>query len=312
MERMPSLRSVLLLCLLLSPPTRALSVLAHRLTDRIQSTPGLGPLARTILCVPADDCAEDLVFVQKATNSRIQGLANIQRACLSFDADFQSPQDEGGVTAALHRVSLLSKDNIRVQWNVTWVPDTAAWLTRLPAREKHYIVYNHLSSQVSTFSWKAVGDLVSTWLTTGRLRIPLACIQGLTDLRFDENQKLVLIEEDLVYAMDLQRGALQNRKCADDLRLFLESGRRLDSIDADDWYDRVATALAWSSVPGSGPLDMDETVEGPTAALIFVGVAFGSVLCLASLLAPELLGQSLWGSPHLLVPQVDDWALLYE
>jgi hypothetical protein len=277
-------------------------------------------LASTILCVPAEDCVDDLVFVQKATKSRIRGIANITRACDSFDADFSSSpddddeddDDEGGVRASLQRVTLLSKDCVRVQWNVTWVPITAVWLTRLPAREKSYVVYNHLSSQVSTFSWKAVGDLVSTWITTGCLRIPLACIQGLTDLRFDENEKLVSIEEDLVYAMDLQRGALQNRKCADDLRLFLEAGRRLDSIHADDWYDRVATALVWSSVPGSGPLDMDETVEGPSAALLFVGVAFGSVLCLATLLAPKLLGQSLWVSPHAMVHQPTDWAILYE
>ena len=146
-----------------------------------------------------------------------------------------------------------------------------------------------------------MGSLLWNYLSTNTIRVPLSCICGISDLTFETNSSsqnsvfmLKSIEEDLEYSLDLNRGALLNRKCSDDLRLFLEAGRRLQS-DKDAWYDTVATALPWSSVPGSNVLDVDETEEGGIAAGLFLGVSALSILTLAAFLAPELIGQSLWG-----------------
>ena len=263
-----------------------------------------GPMARTTQFVPEKTCSKDLIYFQKCTGSRVFGLEAFEEAQKTFDRDF----DGDDVQANINRVSVLDTSRstmdsavVRVQWNVTWIPITSSWLDALPAECKEYVTYNHLSNKISTFSWTAVGSLLWNYLSTNTIRVPLSCICGISDLTFETNSSsqnsvfmLKSIEEDLEYSLDLNRGALLNRKCSDDLRLFLEAGRRLQS-DKDAWYDTVATALPWSSVPGSNVLDVDETEEGGIAAGLFLGVSALSILTLAAFLAPELIGQSLWG-----------------
>lgn len=140
----------------------------------------------------------------------------------------------------------------------------------------------------------------------------MACIEGNSELQFfvtsarddDQYPKLVRISEDLSYAEELRRGVLRNRKCAQDLRLFLEAGRRLVD-DPSEWDDTVAISLPWQSVPGSNPLDVDAVEEGPMAAVVFIRVAALSVLAFATVMSPELIGQPLFGPPNYIVRPED-------
>ncbi len=192
---------------------------------------------------------------------------------------------------------------LNVRWNVTWVPLSALWLEVLgnawPGVDVIPMTYNHQSNQPCTFSWNAVGKVFLDAMTTGRLRIPLACIEGTSELIFSEgDDMLVSITEELSYAQDLQRGCLLNRRCSDDLRLFLETGRR-SSAFASTWDDVVAKALPWTSVPGSGPLDVtptaDDEEDGPVA---FLGVAALLLVGFTNFAGPQLIGQSFVGNTH--------------
>ena len=267
------------------------------------------PLTRTILsCIPPHYISNDVSFYQKATNTRIQGLASLQSACRQWEQDFQT--DLGDVTMSTRRFSRVSPTTVLYQWNVTWVPPTTAWLESLainwPGVTPCYVPYTHLVGQRTTFSYKAVFDLFAHAFQTGDLRVPLACIEGTTTLEFDHDYtKLTSITEDLSYAQDLARGGLQNRKCATDLKLFLETGRRV-GVDADTWYETVNDNLSWMSVPGMNPMDIDPQDDGPMAPLLFLGVAGVTIVGFAALIAPELIGQSLFfGPPNYIVRPED-------
>jgi hypothetical protein len=303
--------------------------------------------------VPTTYFSPNVVFYQKATQASIAGLQSLQQSCIKWETDFGvswgstvDNDDTSNLHSNLERISLLTGTDfqstqaavLRMQWNVTWVPLASAWLQSLPATERQYVSYNHLSGTIRTFSWRAVGDLLSTYLRTGTIRIPLACIQGITDLHVRivsqdtstlekgvDHWQITRIDEDLVYALDLQRGALLNRICANDLRLFLEIARNcrssnsnntnnsdLKSTNDDVWYDIVATSLPWRNVPGSNYLDVDDTEEGPIAAAVFLGIVTITMSLVASWLAPELLGQSLqWGRPNYIVPPEEVNQILY-
>ena len=80
-------------------------------------------------------------------------------------------------------------------------------------------------------------------MTTGKLRIPLACVEGTSEMIFSTGDNMLAsITEELSYAQDLQRGSLLNRRCSDDLRLFLETGRRISTSERN-WDELVAEAL---------------------------------------------------------------------
>jgi hypothetical protein len=186
----------------------------------------------------------------------------------------------------------------------------------IPGLKVQYVTYNHRSGFISTFSWKAVATTLLDAIQTGQWKVPLACIQGISRLQFKDEQevptstsspassvrKLCSITEDLLYAIDLQQGRLLNRKCAEDLRLFLEIGRRLpvannkggflrQDKESDVWQKVVATCLPWSSVPGSGALDIEPMEEGErsTSAILFGASSVMILLGFATWLAPELL-----------------------
>ena len=265
----------------------------------------------------------NVVYWQKATNSRIQGRETLQRISQQvWDKDFQT--SDLNVQITMGRISTISPTSTLVQWNVTWVPPTALWwegigkiLVTVPNcnMELCYLTYNHLAQRESTFSWNAVLRLLQDVIKRRKFKIPLACIEGSTEVQFSDNSnrsskddqqqfKVVRLTEDLVYAEDLRRRVLRNRKCAQDLRIFLETARCMID-DREDWYDTVAMSLPWQSVPGSGPLDVEPVEEGPMAAFVFVGVTLASIVLFASVLGPELIGQSLFGPTNYIVPPAD-------
>ena len=262
----------------------------------------MAPVSRTILLSPL--CSENLVYRQVATSTRVDGLGPIKDMCLSFDRDFQS--DLGDVEACIGRISTVSPDTVKVQWNVTWIPPTSYWLYKLgeawPGLDVIKTPYTHLSGKVSTFSWGAIGKMFVDALTTGKMRVPLACIEGQSRLRFadlDSRPTLVSITEELSYAQDLKRGLLLNRRCSSDLRLFLETARGVGFWL--DWEERVAASLPWEQVPGSGSLDIEPDEDGPIASFIFLAVVATVVVAFANALAPELIGQSLFGPPNYII-----------
>lgn len=267
------------------------------------------PLEATVLFVPPELLSKDVIFSQEVLNERIQGAATLTQAASQWDLDFQS---DLGVNASIGRVSTLSQTVVRVNWNVTWVPPTALWLEGVgellkPNVETLYVTYNHLAQTPSTFSWNGVFRLLEDAIMNGKLRIPIACIEGNTELVFSNSEpdnKVVRITESLSYAEDLRRGALQNRKCSQDLRLFLEAGRRMTG-NLEEWDTKVALGLPWQSVAGFNPLDVDPVEEGPLAALAFIGFAALGVTLFAAVLAPELIGQNLFSPPTYIVRPED-------
>jgi hypothetical protein len=280
-------------------------------------------LTNTVLCLPPDTyVSESVTFVQKATNTRLEGLTALKAACQQWEEEFFPTPTTTDTTDDAHRfhlkrISMISPTTMIVQWNVTWVPPTAMWLESLAKVNRWtpvYCSYVHLYDQVSTFSYKAIAKLFGDAINTQTLRIPLACIDGTTTYDLKKNSDATKeggmvverITEELGYALDLKRGALQNRKCAQDLRLFLEDGRRM-RIMADNrnnnWEDVVATTLPWSSVPGMNPLEVEpNNSEEAMVPVLFLSVTALTVLGFAAIVAPELIGQSLFmGSPTYIV-----------
>eukprot|EP00566_Odontella_aurita_P015237 CAMPEP_0113527776 /NCGR_PEP_ID=MMETSP0015_2-20120614/1479_1 /TAXON_ID=2838 /ORGANISM="Odontella" /LENGTH=338 /DNA_ID=CAMNT_0000426239 /DNA_START=30 /DNA_END=1046 /DNA_ORIENTATION=- /assembly_acc=CAM_ASM_000160 len=300
----------------ITPPTDPRDLVIKHVRDREQSG-DIPPkqrlaLACSVLHCPQPRWSEEATFTQRATDSRIVGRSSIVQTTESFDHDFQSDSSPD-VSCAVGRISSLSASEVAVQWNVTWVPPTAGWLLNLPG-EKVLTPYNHLSREISVFSWGAVGRLLGDVVLTGRVRVPLACIEGRSILCFRTKREegknetgighweLKSIKEELSYAEDLRRGVLKNRKCASDLRLFLETGRRPPAVSWTEWESTVSMCLPWRSVPGSGSLDIEpmSTDEGSTPALIFLIFVATTLIGFANLLAPELVGQSLFGPPNII------------
>jgi len=299
------------------------------------------PLTNTVLCLPPHYFADTVIYTQNIIrgSNQLKGYTTLQSVCRQWDETYIA--DPGGnVRMTQCRATMTSPTTMVTTWNVTWIPPTAVWLQGLAAWntwEAVYVPYVHTSDQISTFSYKAVGLLLWDALKTQRLRIPLACIQGSTDYKFDHRSTsssqspsssssssssdnnnnhhqivVISIQEDLAYAQELTRGVLQNRKCAQDLRLFLENGRRIpirsdnkqeQEEGEDHWRVVVAQALPWQNVPGMNPYDVDpnRSDEAWIPAVFLGGVAL-TLVSFAAMVAPELLGQSFWGPPTYIVP----------
>lgn len=251
----------------------------------------------------------------------------------------------GGVKFSLVRISslesfsptldgydedVMNTVDLNVQWNVTWVPPTVLWLCNLPFVEKKKIVFRHYndrSGEISTFSWKGVGRLLFSIMVFGVANVPIACIEGWSVLTFrqvkrnrGENNsqgecwKLHRIVEDLQYADELRRGRLLNRKCAQDLRLFLECGRKpaasaqcellsedllilgspnFSSMSWEEWESFVSSSFRWSEVPGNGVMDIEsnanEAEKGELSSASLFGIVATLSLILFNMLALNFL-----------------------
>ena len=103
-------------------------------------------------------------------------------------------------------------------------------------------------------------------------------------LRAQINKKSVFDRKNYFYADLCRRGQLRNRRCAQDLRLFLEVCRRPPSRDAIDWADAVDDALPWRGVPGSAALDVDDNEDDIGPVVAFVGLAAVATVALTAAL----------------------------
>jgi len=312
---------------------------------------------------------DEVVFYQRATGTRSRGRESIRR----WEKDFQTAiigdgnddSDSNGNGDGDSDINNIEKDdnlrNIQIQtsistrtspttllmrWNCTYVDPSKQWLVSLadtiPGWEPEFRSYVDQKNIVRTFSYKAVFRLFRDAAMTGKLRVPLACIEGTSICEFiddyddDEGKEIVdhnnndnndtscnvaptierrrrrkihSIVEDLAYAQDLNRGALENRICAQDLQFFLEVARKplqyeTSNNDSNNtywaWEDHITSILPWKSVPGMmDPLyiEAQSKEDGVMVPLSFGIFSIMAVLLFANTIAPNLIGQSLFGSP---------------
>jgi hypothetical protein len=267
------------------------------------------PICSSVFSLPWECYDESLVFFQRSTNRRIQGLDNLRRNCQQWDDDLMDEltgnknKDDtpshrflSTTTTTLQRISRISPTTIVLQWNVSFVPPTAQWLLNM-ARICNWSVdlrpYHQQSHRIKTFSYLAIVKLFSDAVATQELRIPLACIEGTTVCELNSQSQIVSMTEDLSFAQDLRRGRLQNRQCGQDLQLFLEICRRPIDQARTTWEENVLNILPWSTVPGlTDPLAIEPMteVEERLVPTIFLGAVAICLLSFACVLAPELYG----------------------
>lgn len=266
---------------------------------------------------------ESVVFVQRATSTRIRGIEQIQRACELWDRDFINDlagsvrEDEERRTAIspitiIERISRTSPTTLVVQWNTSYVPPTSQWLpnvARLWGWQLDPLPYNDQSGSIKT-SYQTIVKLFMDAIATKKLRVPLACIKGTTvcECTSSSSKTIVSITEDLAYAQDLQRGVLQNRVCGQDLQSFLETARRPPGTNPEAWQEHMSNNMPWSTVPGlTDPLSIEamNEEEAQWIPALFLGAVSLFVLGFAYVLAPELIGQSLFGPRSYIVPPQD-------
>jgi len=330
---------------------------------------------------PTYEYDDSVVFFQRATATRIEGRKELERSIQRWEKDFGAEVDDdvavdvdvdvdgkvdrniesnelgnnlqGRPRLVTTSATTTSPTTLLLRWSLTYVDPSVRWLEDLagaiPGWTADFSTYTDRVSEERRFSYTAVGKLFARAFATGKLRVPLACIEGVTTCEFDSRdgnerepgkktdagsscaatRKIRSIVEDLAYAQDLNRGAMANRVCARDLQFFLETARKppefyrdgismVDTtttnnnnininINQDDlyWEDRVASVLPWRSVPGMmDPLYIEAQAEEDLAAnlpVIFGAVAFGALVVFANWIAPELIGQSLFGDPTYIV-----------
>mmetsp|Transcript_31254 Transcript_31254/g.66073 ORF Transcript_31254/g.66073 Transcript_31254/m.66073 type:complete len:395 (+) Transcript_31254:75-1259(+) len=207
---------------------------------------------------------------------------------------------------------------IIVRWNITFPPPQSTWLWSLadawPGVQSDPVTYQHLSGEATSFSWNRIGKLFQDAFQTGKLRVPLACIEGTTLMQLKLRQhertnksndailttegkdwELVRLVEETKLAKDLKQRTLQNRNCAWDLRHFLELMRKPADLAIEEWEQVVLERLPWESVPRMmnameiEPMDKDES--NPTA-LVFFGFSAGLIGLLSSWMAFVIFGIS--------------------
>ena len=327
---------------------------------------------------PSYEYDDSVVFFQRATGTRIQGRKELECSIQRWDNDFKeevdgeiirninSSDDNNNVIQSQPRMETssaktTSPTTLLVRWSLTYVDPSVQWMVALaeavPSWTTDFSTYNDKASEERRFSYSALGKLFGRAISTGKLRVPLACIEGVSICEFvqdkvghknksengNENEnnlgsnsskrRIQSIVEDLAYAQDLKRGAMANRVCARDLQFFLEMARKppefyqeasgvntktnnnnnegassanVNNQDELCWEDRVTSLLPWRSVPGMmDPMYIEAQAEEDLAAnlpVLFGAFSFGLVLVFANWIAPNLIGQSLFGGATYIVP----------
>lgn len=290
----------------------------------IQKPVSQSPMRHAVLPFTVECYDESVVFVQRATSTRLRGIEQIQQACELWDRNFVNDlavsvsEDEERRTAIppitiIERIARTSPTTLVVQWNTSYVPLTSQWLptvARLWGWQLDPRPYNDQSGTIKTFSYQAIVKMFMDAIATKKLRVPLACIKGTTvcECTSSSPETIVSITEDLAYAQDLQRGVLQNRVCGQDLQNFLETARRTPGTNPDAWQEHVLNSMPWSTVPGlTDPLSIEamNEEEAQWVPALFLGAISLFVLGFAYVLAPELIGQNLFGPRSYIVPPQD-------
>lgn len=181
-------------------------------------------------------------------------------------------------TEVLRCTLLAGTTTVAVRWRASWSPEGVLWLERLAGLCGWRLErFDPPADRVATFSWRAVGALLSTAVSSGVLRLPLSAVEGRSELLI-ERGVCVAISESVDLVLEARRGKLLNRRVAQELAAFLDVCRRPEDIDPDDWAATVRTSCL-SGVPGAGVLDVDPSEDGPAAVGVF---ALGTASLLAA------------------------------
>jgi hypothetical protein len=184
-----------------------------------------------------------------------------------------------------------------VRWRAAWEPESSAWLAALGSSVGWKVERVSLlprSDEVVTFSWRRVGALLGRAVTTGRLTLPVACVEARATLRFEKaSGRLVRHTEAIDQLADAAAGRLKNRIVAQDAAAFCDVCRRPGTVDPDEWAAQVRAA-ALAGVPGTGALDIvpseDGGEEGAIALATFALVAAAAVGVFANAIGGESTG----------------------
>eukprot|EP00535_Pseudo-nitzschia_heimii_P005486 CAMPEP_0197184824 /NCGR_PEP_ID=MMETSP1423-20130617/10666_1 /TAXON_ID=476441 /ORGANISM="Pseudo-nitzschia heimii, Strain UNC1101" /LENGTH=361 /DNA_ID=CAMNT_0042635741 /DNA_START=138 /DNA_END=1220 /DNA_ORIENTATION=+ len=324
------------------PPQRQRQLVRNILSDGRKPESRAGTAFRMLPTPPSSfQYNDDVIFFQRATKTRIVGRDQLELSIKRWEEDFRTEvNDRDSIDDDIKAVSLreaqlqtcvastVSPTTLLLRWNLTYVDPSVAWLVSLadtiPGWTPEYRSYTEKASEVRKFSYSALGKLFADAIATGKLRIPLACIEGTATCEFREDivekdgtepsKWITSIAEDLAYAQDLNRGALSNRVCARDLQFFLEVARKPpeywdsrrnqgsrnynDDINNmrrqyDLWEDLVTESLPWRSVPGMmDPLYIEGQSEEDLESnlpLVFGTLSVVLVLVFASWVAPNLI-----------------------
>ena len=193
------------------------------------------------------------------------------------------------------RVAATGESEVVVRWRAEWAPDQNRWLATFAEAVGWKVSRFDLDpSAVSSFSWRAVGKLLSSAASTGQLRLPCSSVEGTSRLRLeprrspdaessagDEDQQFVVssIRDAIDHVSAADAGTLLNRKCAADVAMFLDM-RRPSAVDPDEWAATVRSRVL-VGVPGAGTLDiepMDDEREGSVALAAFAVLMLGAVI----------------------------------
>ena len=219
----------------------------------------------------------------------VSGSDAYTQAAAAWQADCRELLGASFCTRAV-RVAQLSDDEVAVNWQCEWSPETTRWLEGTSRILGWQIERFELDPSIeSTFSWVAVGRLLSTAAATRLLRLPIASVKGRSVLRLAAEdgvggEPLCVAHTESVDVLRLARGGqLRNRRVATDAASLLDI-RRPPAVNPDAWAAEVS-ARVMAGVPGTGPLDIEPMVDDAESRNAILAFGLASIALLGTSLA---------------------------
>jgi len=175
------------------------------------------------------------------------------------------------------------------RWSVEFVPAKMKWLYDLglnwPLGELRIEKYDILDrvGETTKFTYRALFAVLRRAVVEREMRIPIAKIEGVSRLTFDDDGKLSRHEETLTLVEMVNAGKVCNKRIMRDVLEYLDT-RKPPGVSLADWDIQVEDRVDIYSVPGMRQLDVDGmedsagNIEDATAVLGFftlVVISFG-------------------------------------
>lgn len=244
--------------------------------------------AGTPLALRLDDLADDCSYL---------GDVHACSGALAYDAlttrwRERSFRDLRELTHAQASCARVGPNEYVTRWNAEFVPAKLGWLydlaLRWPFGELTIVKADilHKAGEVSRFTYRAVFALFARALRERTMTIPVARIEIVSALTFDENGKLKRHVENLTLVGEINAGRVRNKRVCRDVLEYLDC-RKPPGVSLETWDEIVEREVDIYSVPGMRQLDVDGMeeefadggrVEDATAVLAFftvVVLAFG-------------------------------------
>eukprot|EP01041_Mallomonas_annulata_P004079 gene4079-8115_t len=212
----------------------------------------------------------------------------------------------------IERISSLSSDKVIIQWNVSFIPENLGSIVSFSrAIGLNITFYNILDKERirSTFSWQALGKVLTKAFWKGQVSLPHAVIRGTSEMTFSPSTtttqssqgdtdshpvswKLIQQIDKLNLIRSLDSGILKNRKLTLDLLEFVDA-QKPPWEDLNRWNDVIVRRLNVGQVPGMKQFDIDglddlhqkgllETsnriLTFVTGAVLLLGLSIGTVV----------------------------------